>query len=163
MADDRCKSHQSTSTCGGSTWRKPRYGPRGLNSKIHLAVDAHGMPVRMFVTAGTVAYCSKACELVEGIEAENLLADKGYDSSDFVDSLKKSKITPVIPARSCRKAPREYDKHLYQLRHLVENAFLELKRWRGIATRYAKIPHLSWPRFTLDVLLFGLKIIDDTI
>ncbi|MDB2592933.1 IS5/IS1182 family transposase, partial [Gammaproteobacteria bacterium] len=23
-------------------------------------------------------------------------------------------------------------------RHLVENAFLNLKRWRGIATRYAK-------------------------
>ena len=28
--------------------------------------------------------------------------------------------------------------HLYKLRHLVENAFLHLKRWRGIATRYAK-------------------------
>ena len=26
----------------------------------------------------------------------------------------------------------------YKLRHLVENAFLHLKRWRGIATRYAK-------------------------
>ncbi len=24
------------------------------------------------------------------------------------------------------------------MRHLVENAFLHLKRWRGIATRYAK-------------------------
>ena len=140
MADDRCKSHQSTSTCGGSMWRKPGYGPykRGLNSKIHLAVDAHGMPVRMFVTAGTVADCSKACELVEGIEAENLLADKGYDSDDFVDSLKKSKIIPVIPPRKCRKTPREYDKYLYRLRHMVENVFLELKRWRGIATRYAK-------------------------
>ena len=25
-----------------------------------------------------------------------------------------------------------------KLRHLVENCFLALKRWRGIATRYAK-------------------------
>ncbi|MCL2021484.1 MAG: IS5/IS1182 family transposase, partial [Betaproteobacteria bacterium] len=31
-----------------------------------------------------------------------------------------------------------YDKHLYRVRHLVENAFLQLKAWRGIATRYAK-------------------------
>ena len=31
-----------------------------------------------------------------------------------------------------------YDKYIYHLQHLVENAFLELKRWRGIATRYAK-------------------------
>ena len=27
---------------------------------------------------------------------------------------------------------------LYKARHLVENAFLHLKQWRGIATRYAK-------------------------
>ncbi len=27
---------------------------------------------------------------------------------------------------------------LIKHRHLVENAFLHLKRWRGIATRYAK-------------------------
>lgn len=33
---------------------------------------------------------------------------------------------------------RGYDKYIYRLRHLVENAFLEWKRWRGIATRYAK-------------------------
>ncbi len=37
-----------------------------------------------------------------------------------------------------RKVMREYDKELYKMRHLVENAFLHLKRWRGIATRYAK-------------------------
>jgi len=33
---------------------------------------------------------------------------------------------------------REYDEYLYKLRHLVENAFLLLKRWRGIAARCAK-------------------------
>lgn len=96
------------------------------------------MPVRMFVTAGTVADCSQACTLVEGINAENLLADKGYDSDEFVENLKKNNITPVIPPRKNRKNQRDYDKYLYRLRHLVENAFLELKRWRGIATRYAK-------------------------
>jgi len=28
---------------------------------------------------------------------------------------------------------------LYKLRHLVENAFLHLKRWRGVVTRYAEL------------------------
>jgi transposase len=46
--------------------------------------------------------------------------------------------TVVIPPKKNRKVTREYDKYLYKLRHLVENAFLHLKRWRGIATRYAK-------------------------
>jgi transposase len=44
----------------------------------------------------------------------------------------------VIPPKRNRKIQRDYDKDLYKLRHLVENAFLSLKQWRGIATRYAK-------------------------
>ncbi|MDR0673771.1 MAG: transposase, partial [Zoogloeaceae bacterium] len=44
----------------------------------------------------------------------------------------------VIPPKKNRKAQRKYDKRLYRHRHLVENAFLHLKRWRGIATRYAR-------------------------
>ncbi len=47
-------------------------------------------------------------------------------------------MTVVIPPRKNRKEMREYDEELYKLRHLVENAFLHLKRWRGVATRYAK-------------------------
>ena len=96
------------------------------------------MPVRMFVTAGTVADCSQACRLVEGITAEYLLADKGYDSDALVEAFTKDGIQPVIPPRKGRKSLRAYDTYIYRLRHLVENAFLELKRWRGIATRYAK-------------------------
>jgi transposase len=44
----------------------------------------------------------------------------------------------VIPPKKNRKTQRYYDKTLYELRHLVENAFLHLKRWRGVATKYAK-------------------------
>ena len=101
-------------------------------------MDAHGMPVRMFITAGPVADCSQACRLIEGIDAESLLADKGYDSDALVESLQQAGVNPVIPPRKSRKCLRPYDKYLYRLRHLIGNAFLELKRWRGIATRYAK-------------------------
>ena len=47
-------------------------------------------------------------------------------------------IEAVIPSKRHRKHVRKHDEHLYRHRHLVENAFLWLKRWRGIATRYAK-------------------------
>ena len=70
--------------------------------------------------------------------AEHLLADKGYDSDAIVEQAKKQGMNAVIPPRQNRKVQRAYDKHLYKHRHLVENAFLHLKRWRGIATRYAK-------------------------
>lgn len=45
----------------------------------------------------------------------------------------------VIPPKRNRKKQRDYDKNIYRVRHLVENTFLHLKRWRGIATRYAKM------------------------
>lgn len=96
------------------------------------------MPVRMFITAGTIADCSKACELVKGIDVEYLLGDKGYDSNDFIEKLEKNNVIPVILSRRNRKNPREYDKYLYRLSHLVENAFLKLKKWRSITSRYAK-------------------------
>ena len=47
-------------------------------------------------------------------------------------------MVPVIPPRSNRKLQRKYDKYIYKLRHLVENAFLAMKQFRGLATRYCK-------------------------
>jgi transposase len=67
-----------------------------------------------------------------------LLADKGYDSNEIIEQAKKQGMQSVIPPKRNRKIQRQYDKELYKLRHLVENTFLHLKRWRGIATRYAK-------------------------
>ena len=124
----------------GSQRREPRYGPhkRGVNTKLHLAVDAHGLPVRVLITAGTTADCTQAERLVEGLNAEYLLADRGYDSDSIVEQAESRGTKAVIPPRKNRKIQRSFDKDLYKLRHLVENAFLHLKRWRGIATRYAK-------------------------
>ena len=76
--------------------------------------------------------------LIEGISAQYLLADRGYDTDAIVCYAELNGMEAVIPTRKNRKVIRNYDKYLYKLRHLVENAFLHLKRWRGIATRYAK-------------------------
>ena len=96
------------------------------------------MPVRIAITQGTAHDSTQASYLIEGILAGNLLADKAYDSDAIILQAERQGSTPVIPPRSNRKNPRKFDKQLYKLRHLVENAFLHLKRWRGVATRYAK-------------------------
>lgn len=61
------------------------------------------MPLRVVLTQGTTADCTQA------------------DSQGM---------NVVIPPRTNRTTPRSYDKDLYTLRHLIENAFLHLKRWR---------------------------------
>ena len=70
--------------------------------------------------------------------ADYLLADKGYDSNKIIEKAKEGGMTPVIPPRRTRINSRDYETYLYKLRHLVENAFLKMKYWRGIATRYTK-------------------------
>ena len=140
MADDRRQSYQSASPCGWGRGRQSGHGPdkRGLNTKLPLAVDAHGMPVRVLITAGSVADCTQAGALIEGLQAEELIADKGYDSDAVVEQAMRQGMRAQIPPRKNRKLQRDYDRYLYKLRHLVENAILYLKQWRGIATRYAK-------------------------
>ena len=96
------------------------------------------MPVRILVTEGTRADCKEAVHLIEGISAETLLADRGYDTNDILSYAVSAGMEPVIPPKKNHKEQRGYDKYLYKLRHLVENCFLSLKRWRGIATCYAK-------------------------
>lgn len=96
------------------------------------------MPIRLLATTATRADCSEALPLIQGLSAEHLLADKGYDSDAIVEQAQQQGMQPHIPPRKNRKAQREYDKHLYRQRHLVENAFLHIKQGRGIATRYAK-------------------------
>ena len=67
-----------------------------------------------------------------------LLADKGYDVNALIELARSMGMEIVIPPKKNRIEQRDYDKDVYKLRHLVENAFLKLKQWRGIATRYAK-------------------------
>ncbi len=101
-------------------------------------MDVHGKPIRAILTSGTVADCSLALPLLQGLNVKVLLADRGYDTNEILNYAQAHNIEAVIPPKRNRKIQRAYDKELYKQRHLVENAFLYLKRWRGIATRYAK-------------------------
>ena len=46
--------------------------------------------------------------------------------------------TVVIPPRTNRSSPRDYDRELYRARHLIENFFAKIEQFRAIATRYEK-------------------------
>jgi transposase len=101
-------------------------------------VDEAGRPLRVIITAGTVNDCEKADELTNGIDHEALLGDKAFDTNDIVNKAIENGVEVVIPPRANRIVQREYNKGIYKYRHIVENIFEVLKRWRGIATRYAK-------------------------
>ncbi len=98
------------------------------------------MPVRVLATEGTAADCRQAVELIEGMDAERLLADKACGTNAILSCCEEHEVIPAVPPKRNRKRPRVHDVDLCRHRHLVENAFLRLKRWRGrgIATRCAR-------------------------
>ena len=110
-----------------------------MSTKIHAAVDALGNPVRLLLSAGQASEYGQANALIEGFEADYVLADKGYDSDDFVQVITATGAVAVIPPRKNRNEPREYDRELYKERNLVERLFQKLKQFRRIATRYERL------------------------
>ena len=160
MADDRRQPLQGASPCGRSPRRQSGHEPhqRGLNTKLHLAVDAFGLPVRVVISQGTTADCTQASRLIAGIDADHLIADKGYDTDAILEQAAAQGMNAAIPPKQNRTVQRPCDEALYKLRHLVENAFLHLKRWRGIATRYAKNSASFLAAVQIRCLALWLKI-----
>ena len=74
--------------------------------------------------------------LLEGKQAENVIADKAYDSNEIRDFIEKMGAQAVIPSNASRIAPIEHDRYIYRERCLVENFFQFIKRFRRIGTRY---------------------------
>ena len=76
--------------------------------------------------------------MIEGLNADYLLADRAFDADWLREILKENSIIPVIPPKSNRRFPAEFDKEAYKWRHLIENYFGKLKENRGIAMRSCK-------------------------
>ena len=77
-------------------------------------------------------------EVIEGLAAYQLLADRAFGADWLRDIPKLNDIAPVIPPKRNRISPTDYDAEAYKWRHLIENFFGSLKDNRGIATRYCK-------------------------
>ncbi|ART82636.1 hypothetical protein CBP31_08385 [Oceanisphaera profunda] len=112
---------------------------KGLTTKTHAAVDALGNPVRLLLTLGLASEYDQAEALLDGFTPSQVLADKGYDSDAFVESIQSVGAEAVIPSRKNRLEPRPLDRHVYNDRNLVERFFQKLKQFRRIATRYERL------------------------
>jgi transposase len=64
-------------------------------------------------------FLGKAAKLIQAVEANGMQA--------------------VIPPRANRKEQREYDKHLYKERHLVECFINKVKHYRRVFSRFEKL------------------------
>jgi hypothetical protein len=57
--------------------------------------------------------------LIGSLDAEFLIADKGYDSPEILELAREKGMVVVIPPRRNRKEPWDYNCRLYKMRRLV--------------------------------------------
>ena len=129
----------------------------GFGTKIHVCVDALGLPVRMMLGPGQQNDMAPAFDLINGVAAEYVLADKAYDAHRLYGKIIDQGGDPVIPPRRNRKRLHAYDTALYKERNRVERFFSRIKHFRRIATRYDKLASTFMGFVTLAAIMLWLK------
>lgn len=112
----------------------------GFSTKIHILVDGLGNPLDFVLTGGQRHDKTQGTRLLQGFKGDYVIADKAYDSDDLIAFiLDDVGAEPVIPPRSNRTHPRDYDPYLYKARHLVECFINKIKWRRRLFVRYEKL------------------------
>ena len=111
----------------------------GLTTKIHAVVDGLGNPVQIKLTGGNVHDMVPSYELMAGIEVDQFLADRAYDTDKLIEIAESKGSKVIIPSRKNRTVQRKIDKHLYKERHLVECFFAKIKSCRRVSARFEKL------------------------
>lgn len=112
----------------------------GLTTKLHVVVDANGLPVRLGLTCGQT-HDNRLCSTLLGRlpRHSRLLADRGYDADWIRAFVAERGAWANIPPKRNRKGPICFSPHLYKDRNLVERFFNKIKQCRRVATRYDKL------------------------
>ena len=109
-------------------------------TKLHAAVDAIGLPIRIHPTPGQRGDAPQALDLLKGLRGVgHVIADAAYDADPLrifiADDLGATAQIKANPSRTRKLA---IDCRLYKERHQIECFFNKLKRFRRIALRCEK-------------------------
>ena len=111
----------------------------GRNSKLHAMTNSDGKLLDLILRPGNEAEIKSAEQLLGELSDCVVLADKGYDSDELRNHVEEQGGVALIPGRKNRKKKVFYLKEVGKKRHVVENYFARVKRYRRIGTRYDRL------------------------
>ena len=101
------------------------------------------VPLGFSLSGGEAADCVEGRKLLVQIgpvsTPVSLNMDKAYEDDKTRNLAILLGYTPVVPPKSNRLEPWEYDKEEYKNRNFVERFFRRYKEYRRICTRYDKL------------------------
>ena len=115
-----------------------------MTTKIHAIVADVDLPITRCLSPGDAADDPVGQELMTQVPkaiatGTSLAMDKAYEGDACRAKAVSCGMCPVVPPKSNRKEPWEYDKELYKGRNIVERNFRRIKQFRRVFTRYDKL------------------------
>ena len=135
----------------------------GWNTKLHVGAADDRIAIEFSLSGGEAADCVEGRKLLLSIGPVTthiyLNMDKAYEDDKTREIARVLGYTVVVPPKSNRVEPWEYDQEEYKHRNEVERFFRRYKEYRRICTRYDKldIMFLNYFMFALIIELFKLS------
>ena len=82
--------------------------------------------------------------------------DRAYEDDETRQLASNQGFIPVVPPKTNRREPWEYDKELYKRRNEVERLFRRIKRFRRVFTRYEKLDTMFMAFITFAIIVDNL-------
>jgi transposase len=84
--------------------------------------------------------------------------DRGYEDDVTRKLVSEKGFIPIVPPKSNRLNPWEYDKERYKRRNEVERLFRRFKRFKRVCTRYDKLDVMFLCTLTFALIVDAISL-----
>lgn len=88
-----------------------------------------------------------------------LLMDRAYAGNETRQLVLDLGMVPVVPPKTNRRDPWEYDRELYKQRNVIERLFRRLKGFRRIFSRFEKLDVVFLAFLYFALIVEALRVV----
>ena len=135
----------------------------GWNTKIHMVAADARTAVVFALSPGNDHDARHGRALLEELgpmpEGLPLLMDRAYEGNETRQLVLDLGMIPVVPPRSNRLHPWDYDRAVYKKRNEIERLFRRLKGFRRIFSRFEKLDVLFLGFLSFALIVEALRVV----
>ena len=133
----------------------------GWNTKIHLVAADARTAITFSLSPGQAHDAAEGRELLTRLGKPDrplhLIMDRAYEGNETRQLALDLGYSPVVPPKSNRLEPWEYDREMYKWRNEVERLFRRLKGYRRIFSRFEKLDVMFLAFICFALIADGLR------
>jgi len=135
----------------------------GWNTKIHMVAADDRTAITFALSPGNDHDAPHGRALLQELgpmpEGLPLLMDRAYEGNETQQLVLDLGMIPVVPPKSNRLHPWDYDHAVYKKRNEIERLFRRLKGFRRIFSRFEKLDTLFLGFLSFALIIEALRVV----